>query len=187
MEVKSARSLNEFFKDAVSRAIRNQGVAATEHTEFYLVNLLSDFSRTPLPGGPLAIKMCEGLSALPGERAQKLREVGDTSLFVSGFFPDSLNRSLVDVDYYMGMGEIAYAHLSRMLRGAQGEAFGEVFCELSDKFARFVEVLSEVSDTATGGPVDVLRLCEKYVKTGSESVLRKLARRGVRFGRGTVH
>src|SRR5206468_12216593 len=155
-------------------------VDTSELTQFYLVNLLADYARTPLDDEALAIKLCQGMQALPGTRAQKLREVGDTSLFVTGFFPDSLNRSLVDVDYYIGMGEVAYGHLSRMLRSRAG-ALHDVFLELSDKFERFVNVLGEVSqdgDTATGSPLSVLRLYEKYLKTGSRAVLEKLRRRG---------
>src|SRR5437016_503173 len=110
MDLKSAGSLSEFFKDAVERALRNQKVETTELTEFYLVQLLSEFAHAPRSDEALALQVCEGLSAAPVARAQKLREVGDTSLFISGFFPDSLNRSLVDVDYYIGMGEIAYGH-----------------------------------------------------------------------------
>ena len=187
MDLKSAASLPEYFREAVSKAIKSQRLDTSELTEFYLVNLLSEFARGPLPDHPLAIKMCEGLAATPASRAQKLREVGDTSLFVSGFFPDSLNRSLVDVDYYIGMGEVAYGHLSRMTRGA--DSFTQVFCELSDKFTRFVAVLGEIaqSSEATGSPVDVLRLYEKYLKTGSEAVLDKLRRRGFLVKKGTVH
>ena len=182
-------SLSEYFQQAITRALRNQGVDTTEVVEFYLVRLLLDFARTPPDDEALAIKMCEGLQALPGPRAQKLRQVGDTSLFVSGFFPDSLNRSMVDVDYYIGMGEIAYGHLSRMLRPKAG-ALHDVFLELSDKFERFVRVLSEVSqdaDDPTGSSVSVLRLYEKYLKTGSRTVLEKLRRRGLLVERGTVH
>ena len=186
MDLKSAASLTEFFREAVSKAIKSQGVDTTELTEFYLVNLLSDFAKGPLPDEALAIKMCEGLQATPASRVQKLREVGDTSLFVSGFFPDSLNRSLIDVDYYIGMGEVAYGHLSRMMRGT--DSFTQVFCELSDKFPRFVAVFSEIAtNDATGSSVNVLRLYEKYLKTGSETVLEQLRQRGFLVKKGTLH
>jgi hypothetical protein len=185
MDLKSAASLTEYFREAVSKAIKSQGVDTTELTEFYLVNLLSDFAKGPLPDEALAIKMCEGLQSLPASRAQKLREVGDTSLFITGFFPDSLNRSLIDVDYYIGMGEVAYGHLSRMTRNS--DSFTQVFCELSDKFARFVSVIGEVATDATGSPIDVLRLYEKYLKTGNEAVLDRLRKRGFLVQKGTLH
>jgi hypothetical protein len=188
MDVKSSPSLSEFFREAVTKALKNQGLDTTELTEFYLVNLLSDYASTPISEQTLALTMLEGLSAPPGTRAQKLREVGDTSLFVSGFFPDSLNHSLVDVDYYIGMGEVAYGHLARMVARPSGEPFTRVFGELSTKFSQFVQVLGEVSsDSSLGSSVDVLRLYEKYVKTGSDTVLARLHKHGLLVSKGTVH
>src|SRR5262245_44631773 len=125
MDVKSARSLSEYFHDAVAGALRNQGVETTELRQFYIVRLLGSFGQGSISSEAWAVKMCEGLSAQNGTRAQKLREIGDTSLFVSGFFPDSLNRSLIDVDYYIGMGEIAYGQLAHMPGPA--EPFADVF------------------------------------------------------------
>jgi hypothetical protein len=181
-------SLAEYFRDRVGRALRNQGVATDPLTEFYLVNLLAEFSRARLGDEPLAIKMCEGMQATPGERAHKLREIGDTSLFVSGCFPDSLNRSLIDVDYYINMGEVAYGYLGRMTRVGDQGSLASVWSELSSKFSRYVEVLGEVANDGTAtSSACVLRLYEKYVRTGNEAVLAKLERHGFMVKKGLAH
>jgi hypothetical protein len=105
-----------------------------------------------------------------------LRSVGDQSLFISGFFSDSLNRSLVDVDYYIHLGGYAYRSLAR--RG--DNTLGDVFDELSDKFANFVDVLGEVSErTSLSSNADVLRLYEKWLRTGSRRSGDLLASRGI--------
>ena len=70
-----------------------------------------------------------------------LKQIGDASLFVSGFFSDSFRRKLVDVDYYATIGGQAYAALSRH----ENEAFSSAFAELARKFAAFVDVLTEVA------------------------------------------
>jgi hypothetical protein len=59
-----------------------------------------------------------------------------------GFFSDSFNRSLVDIDYYIRLGERAYRSLAHHSRSHAGD----VFDELSDKFSTFVDVLGEVSE-----------------------------------------
>ena len=187
MDVKSA-SLQEYFRQAVTSAVRNQNLQASELTEFYLVNLLSEFAIGGVSQEALALKMCDGLEGAPGAKVQKLKEVGDTSLFVSGFFPDSLNRSLVDVDYYIGMGERAYGQLGQLMRGPSSDSFALIYSELSGKFTRFVEVLAEIAASQSGtASVDVLRLYEKYIKTGSPTVLAKLQKHGVLVKPGTVH
>src|SRR5262245_46140968 len=100
MDVMPAASLAEFFHEALSTALKNQGVTTSAMTEFYLVNLLADGATATLGDEPLALRLVQASTATPDERARCLREVGDQSLYVSGFFSDSLARSLVDVEYY---------------------------------------------------------------------------------------
>jgi hypothetical protein len=55
-----------------------------------------------------------------------------------------------------------------------------VFAELGDKFVGFVDVLSEVSErTACSSNGDLLRLYEKWLKTGSRRAGQLLVERGV--------
>lgn len=106
----------------------------------------------------------------------ELRQVGDLSLFISGFFADSLTRSLVDIDYYMALGEFAYGSLARQ----SDETFGGVFDELAGKFGAFVEVLGDISErTALSSNADLLRLYEKWLRTRSRRSGELLAIRGI--------
>src|SRR5438270_2574230 len=116
MDLKVNASLAEFFHDRVSEAIRNQGLDATTPTECYLASLLTDFTKAPPDDEPLALKLAAAVSS-PDERVRQLKDVGDTSLYVSGFFADSLQRKLVYVDYYFLMGGAAYNELERYFRG----------------------------------------------------------------------
>ena len=172
-------SPTEFFRELVESAMLNQHVRATELTSFYVVNLLAGFadgSRSPAGDEPLGARLAESLQAAGTAQRTGLRTVGDQSLFISGFFSDSLNRSLVDVDYYIQLGEVAYSALAR--QGAEG--LGGVFDELSDKFTTFVDVLGEVSErTSLSSNADVLRLYEKWLRTGSRRSGDLLASRGI--------
>src|SRR5215475_6557377 len=167
-------TVTEFFRDAVVDALRSQSVTAAEPTEFYLVNLLSEFTKASRVGDePLAFKMAQAAAALPDVKAKGLKEIGDTSLVVSGFFGDSLSRGLVDADYYIAMGASAYAQLARLMAASRGSASGffrEAYLELAAKFEAFVQVLGEVRrHTNVGaGSTNLLRLCEQWAKTGNE-------------------
>lgn len=174
-------SPTEYFRELVESAMHNQHVDARELTSFYVVNLLAGFvhlDRSPAAGGdePLGIRLARAMQTAGIAQRDGLRKVGDLSLFISGFFSDSLNRSLVDVDYYIQLGECAYGSLAR-----QGdEAFGDVFDELSEKFTSFVDILSEVSErTALTSNGDVLRLYEKWLRTKSRHSGELLAARGI--------
>jgi hypothetical protein len=95
---------------------------------------------------------------------------------MSGFFSDSLHRSVVHIDYYVSMGEYAYGSLSRR----DLDAYGEVFSELARNFVPFMDVLADVSEQTTSrSAVDVLRLYEKWLRTGSPRDGQRLAGRGI--------
>ena len=127
--------------------------------------------------------MAQAATSSPAERARHLREVGDHSLYVSGFFADSLSRGLVDLEYYIEMGGTAYSQLARM---PSRTVSTDVYLELSDKFPRLVDVLAEVSDSSLGSNASVVQLYERWLRTGSEWIARKLRARGVLPGTGEV-
>jgi len=173
----------EYFKDMIESALARQHLRATELTSYYLVDLLCRFVRPDrrIPfnddsGDPLAVRLARALDSGGMEQRARLRNLGDFSLFTSGYFSDSLRRSLVDVDYYVSMGEYAYASLGRR----DEDAFGEVFHELARKFVAFTDVLSDVSEqTGASSSGDVLRLYEKWLRTGSPRDGQRLADRGI--------
>jgi hypothetical protein len=184
MDLKVNASIAEFFQDAIAAAIRNQGVDTTAPTECYLVNLLAEFLKTPPDDEPLALKLAHAVSS-PDERIRQLKDVGDTSLYVSGFFSDSLQRKLVDVDYYIQMGGAAYSELARHFRSQPHSiVFGDVYSELGLKFARFVDVLAEISEQTMTGNQGLVQLYERWLRTGSEWTERRLRAQGVLCPRG---
>jgi len=103
--------------------------------------------------------------------------VCETSLYVAGFFAESLTRSLVDVDYYVGLGQTAYAQLARSL--SQSKSITEVYEELADKFPGFVDVLAAVRKRVDLGTNDLGRLYEIWLRTRDEWVEKKLRAAGL--------
>lgn len=173
----------EYFKEQVESALSRQQLRAHELTSYYLVDLLCRFVRSNerIPfsddaGDPLAIRLGRALDCGGLEQRARLRHLGDFSLFMTGFFSDSFNRRAVDVDYYVSMGEYAYGSLSRR----EADGFGEVFCELASKFVLFTDVLADVSErSGIRTSTDVLRLYEKWLRTGSPRDGQRLAERGI--------
>lgn len=173
----------EYFKERVESAVSRRQLRANELTTYYLVDLLCRFVRpdTGLPfsddaGEPLAIRLGRALDSGGLEQRARLRNLGDFSLFMSGFFPDSFRRRVVDVDYYVSMGEYAYGSLGRR----EADTFGEVFSELARRFVPYMDVLSDVSEqSGIRSSTDVLRLYEKWLRTGSPRDGQRLADRGI--------
>ena len=179
-----------FFKERVTEVMTRQGVATLEVTEFYLVDLLSRFTQASnlyeqknsedhRDIQPLAMMLLKAQSkeVLDVEKITILKKLGDTSLYISGFFGDSLNRKIIDMDYYREMGAIAYRSLSRTIRDDQ---FQELYNELHDKFSRFVNVLNEISqELQVDNNQNLIRLYELYIQTGSSFAKNQLDEKGL--------
>jgi hypothetical protein len=174
-------NLTEFFRELLQGAMHSQEVRSSEDTEFYLVRLLEGFAHAPQGWfeRPLALEYLESFHSPLAHRYGKLKRVGDTALFVSGLFMESLHRHLVSSDYYMQLGRTAYAHLS-VLPGDAGRRQGHLFGELAERFADFVRVFAEISfESLFRGDVHTLRVYTRWMYTRSERDTRWLVRHGV--------
>lgn len=180
------KSAQEWFREMVTDALSHRRLKIQEVTEFYLVNLLASFLEKErlfvededgtVRAEPLALILLRALQADRRARVRELRRLGDTALFVSGFFGDSLARSRVDVDYYISMGERAYGTLADSERGPGVEPFGE----LSDRFGDFVDLFSEIAELSNlRSNRGLVRLYERFLATRSERVAELLRARGV--------
>jgi hypothetical protein len=172
----------EYFKGLVEAALEHQRIASSEHATFYLVSLLAGFvcpdrsDGRPLLDEPLAMRLSRALHTGGIRQREGLRQVGDVSLFISGFFSDSLARKLVDVDYYITLGGYAYGSLARR----DEDACADIFAELAEKFVAYVDVVAEVSErTSMNTNAELLRLYEKWLRTGSRRNGELLVERGI--------
>jgi hypothetical protein len=183
-----ATTVDEFFHEVVNDALTAKQVDASEPAGWYLVTLLGEFTTARLSDEPLGVKLaCTGDE--PGARVRRLKEVGDTSLYVAGFFAESLTRGLVDVDYYVSLGKSAYAQLARQLAVSPrsgSRSIPEVYAELADNFPRFVDVLAEIKKRVDFGQADLVRLYEVWLRTRDEWVENKLRESGLIVGDSRV-
>jgi len=181
------KSAQEWFREMVTDVASSRRLRIKEITEFYLVNLLANFVRTEklfvedadgqVREEPLALILLEALSRGGQARSHGLRRLGDTALFVSGFFGDSISRSAVDVDYYVAMGERAYGALADAERPGAGEG---PFTELSRRFATFVDLFAEIAELSQlRSNRGLLRLYERFLLTRDARVAERLRERGV--------
>ena len=174
------RNLTEFFRDLLQGAMRSQAVRSSQDTEFYLVKLLEGFAHADRHwfDRPLALDYLESFHSPPAHRYGQLKRVGDTALFVSGVFMESLHRKLVSSDYYITLGRIAYGQLSTLSNDGTPIP-GDLFAELEERFADFVRVLAEISfQELFPGDEHTLRVYTRWMYTRSERDAAWLRRHG---------
>lgn len=172
-------NLSQYFHGLVQAAIKNQKIEAQETTKQYLSSVLESFLYAErLMNEPLAEAYLKALGA--GNEAQgfMMKQLGDFSLFISGFFPESLKNKIIDIDYYVMMGCTSYNTLADVNRAHRNAALEALFSELAAKFTAFMDVYSEISErTRITSQTDILRVYEKWIKTRSrhaEKLLREL-------------
>jgi len=200
-DIDLASNLESFFQTLVDDAVKTQHFEATEAAEFYLAGLLADYAKpdrleAEALDRPLTLLLDEALHTAGRERFERLRSLGDGVLYTSGFFADHLSTRGVELRYVRALGARAYDSAAAMLRQSAGDGSGapDVFRELADNFAMFAEVVSRVADvlqanSAHNSNRQVVRLYERWVKTGSAPLAVALAGRGLtpQRGHGGIH
>jgi hypothetical protein len=179
MDVCLAASVDEYFHEVVTSALSAVDLQVSEPASWYLVGLLGEMTRARITDEALGLKLAQSANDNdPAVRVKTLKQVGDTSLYVAGFFAESLNRSLVDIDYYVGIGQTAYSQLARSF-SVGGGSLTDIYAELADKFPRFVDVLAEVRKRSDFATPDIGKLYEMWLRTRDEWIERKLRALGV--------
>ena len=192
MAILPASSVQGFFHVVVEDAIKSRRVEATEGATRYLVAVLADFAHPDRRAEealerPLTLLLDEALHVPDAaERFERLRLLGDGVLYGCGFFGESFEARGVDTKYLHQLGTRAYGAASSMLRAAQEGP--DLFGELADKFGVFVDVVAEVADATiamgTESPKGLLKMYERWLRTGSERLASALTSRGMMPTRG---
>jgi len=173
-------SPREFFVDRIDQALQRLKFEPLPLSRHYLVDLLEHFmlSHNLFENRDTLAEMYLRAQNSPAPvRTDLLKRLGDSSLYISGFFGDSLTRKIVDIDYYVGMGGTAYGALSS---SSPDENLSQVYGEFSVRFGEFVDVLTYISQEAlVQSNGDLLRLYDRYMATGSRLAEDQLKEKGL--------
>ena len=175
------RTLTDFFREMLQAAMRVHDVTPSEHTEYYLVNLLERFAHPPAgwDARPLALDYLESFRSSPQERYAKLKHVGETALFLSGIFMEHVERGMVSTDYYMALGRRAYGHLGALTPPRVGLPV-TMFGEIAERFADFVRVLAEISFAELfRSDAQTVRIYTRWLRTRGRQDAEWLLRHGI--------
>jgi hypothetical protein len=182
------QSPREFFVTKVESALEKLKFQPLPLSRHYLVELLQHFmfSSNLFPTDDetgrskretLAEMYLRAQTLPPPQRIDQLKKLGDSSLYISGFFGDSLTRKAVDIDYYVDMGGVAYGALAV---DASDENMSRVYGEYSQRFAEFVDVLTYISQQSLiQTNEDLLKLYDRYMATGSRLAEEQLLEKGL--------
>lgn len=150
------------------------GQLLDEDMESYLVYMLMRQSKNcSLAQAALALDYLRTADFAGSHRDNKLRDIGDQCLIVSGLFPRRAAKRNVRVSYYVEMGQSAYHYLSHSLQ----HATGDLYRHLSETFIVLMDILQTIR--SFNSPVlQPIQSFELWSDTGSRSCYQRLAQHG---------
>jgi hypothetical protein len=189
------QNLEDYFAEECWSIAHKQGLKLSEALSRYLGELLARFVQADrylcASQDPFAVKprkefpsvvqlWLEAHTRSQFEQLLQLQHVGDIALFTSGFFPERIDRSLVDMDFYTAVGGQAYQRAGQIRESLASERMMNIYFELASRFHELKEVLAELSDQQLlASEKDRLKLYEKWLSERSPRIKRMLAEVGI--------
>jgi hypothetical protein len=179
-------SMREYFRETLTASLRSRGVSLSETAQVYVVNLLTEFARsdhafagTDRGDKPvMAELLIRAQDSEPQEAIRLYKHMGDSTLYLSGFFPGAVESGPTSVDYYVSVGGSAYDAVSRLVR-TQAATSSALFAELADRFKELVELLCSMSlhgeRSRRLDDSQVLSLVDRYRRATSPAEQREVA------------
>jgi hypothetical protein len=156
------------WRDIIQEAKTTCAAPLEDELESYLVLLLARFSNKPeIVKQIMATKFLESVNLSPRQRAAAFQHIGDTCLIFSGLFPGIVEKRLVKISYFIGLGQAAYMTASRTNH--------DVFYGLAQQFVVLMDILQSTRQYTRDCP-DLLPLqaYELWNESGSQRALQVL-------------
>ncbi len=142
-----------------------------EELQSYLVFLLMRYMEKPeLMNQIMALEFIRGLRASGQMQQEQLRDVGDSCLLFSGFFPKIADKRRVKVSYYVGIGQSAYHYLADTCQ----EKMSELFHCVGDAFIHLMDVLQAIRNLDRVHELSLIQAFDLWQDTGSRQALQAI-------------
>jgi len=127
-----------------------------EDLESYLVFALIRFTRNSnMANSVLALEYMQGAEKTGQQKYEHLRELGDKCLLYSGLFPQSSQRKMVNLGYYINIGISSYSQIGSLFHNG----FARLYDRLASCFVTLTDVLHSMREL---GGTPVMTEAEKY-------------------------
>ncbi|RLA62453.1 MAG: hypothetical protein DRQ88_06125 [Epsilonproteobacteria bacterium] len=145
-------SLQGYFFDQLHEINRNSSSPLPHETIHYSSEVMGQFGDSgnffendegKISEKILGIKLMEATHYSEAQAKRVLKDVGDTALFLCGYFAESLSRKILDFKYYQNIGKIAYNRLDSLIPSAYDREF--FYKHLASNFENLTVMIKIVS------------------------------------------
>jgi hypothetical protein len=117
-------NLRAYFFNALVELNKKSLCPIPESIIFYSSDVLNKFSHSnnyfemvdgKIRDKILGVKLLEATQLTREDQKRRYLEVGESSLVLCGYFSESVNKKLIDIQYYSQLGKMAYNHLNNLV------------------------------------------------------------------------
>lgn len=166
--IDDVKDTKAFFQKIFLESLRDLRATVRPEVEVYVVFLLDEMGRLPYHEEPLGPML---LSSRDPERTAVLKEVGDRSLFISGFFGERLKERGLSTSYYASLGSSAYGELANRYR--------EPFESMASHIVLLQRALKGVREACDAMGLDSWSVHKAWLQNRSPALERRMARLGM--------
>lgn len=166
--IETSRDTRPFFQKLLRDSFRDLRAEVDPSVEVYVVFLLDEMGKTEYTEEPLGVKM---LSSPYPERIGVLKEVGDRSLFVSGFFEERMKKRGLSTSYYAQLSSSAYSELSARIP--------DPYRTMASQVRLLQRALRGVREACDAMGMDVWPAYERWLQNRSPALERRLIQLGM--------
>ena len=159
----------------VQEAEQDYGCQLDETMQSYLVFTLMRFAKnSQLNSKALALDYLTSHHLPDNLRNEKLRDIGDQCLLVSGLYPQSAEKRQVGVTYYVDLGRSAYHHISMVTQ----QGIAELYQQLAESFVLLMDLLQTIRQYSAPALKPIAAL-ELWNQTGSRAAYKQVSDSGI--------
>ncbi|MCX8083445.1 MAG: hypothetical protein N3C60_00785 [Calditerrivibrio sp.] len=154
-ERKASLQLNEYAKLYLMTIMKN----LIEKEDFFYKNIINDDA--------LGEAFMKAFAKDLFGKIQTIKAVGDLCLIYSGLFPDKLNRKLVDIDYFIKLGQVSFLTLYRIYNHIDTLSdIKNLYLNVYKEFLKITSVLMEIAKSfRLIDEENILKIYERWQKT----------------------
>ena len=156
----------------VQEAEQDYGCQLDEELQSYLVFTLMRFAKNKRFNSKALALDYLAAHHLPSHlHNEKLRDIGDQCLLVSGLYPQSAIKRHVNVNYYVNLGQSAYHHIG----GATQHAMAELYQHLAESFILLMDLLQTIRQYSSPA-LEPIAAFDLWDQTDSRSALEQVSK-----------
>ncbi|MDT8281674.1 MAG: hypothetical protein RQ982_02550 [Gammaproteobacteria bacterium] len=166
----------------VQEAEQDYGQHLDETMQSYLVFTLMRFTKNQqLNSSAIALDYLNSHHLPQNLRSEKLRDIGDQCLLVSGLYPQSTERRHVGASYYVDLGRSAYHHISTVTQ----RGVAELYQQLAESFILLMDLLQTIRQYSMP-TLQPLAALELWQQTGSRAAYKQISESGTPIQPGLI-